>query len=162
MLAKLREQFLTEGYCPIEGVIPPEEIGSLCAGVEQDVRAHTCLPLPTGYVPGLLRFNQSLAPYVTSERILNLVHSFFGPHARISMFTGMVNGPGIHRGELHSDWPYNQTAAAHIPPPYPDCVLHIVTMWMLSDFTEAGGGTIIVPGAIANRCIRSRAGLLIR
>jgi ectoine hydroxylase-related dioxygenase (phytanoyl-CoA dioxygenase family) len=95
----------------------------------------------------LLRFNQALVPYVASEKILGLVNSFFGPHARISMCTGMVNGPGIPRGDLHSDWPYNQSGAAHIPAPYPDCVLHIVTMWMLSDFTEAGGGTVVVPGS---------------
>src|SRR4051794_30730801 len=63
MLATLREQFLDEGYCRIEGVIPPEEIASVSASVERDVLAHTCLPLPSGYVPGLLRFNQALAPY---------------------------------------------------------------------------------------------------
>ena len=57
------------------------------------------------------------------------------------MFTGMVNGPGIPRGDLHADWPYNQAGAAKIPAPYPNCLMHIVTMWMLSDFTENGPHT---------------------
>ena len=105
------------------------------------------LEMPTGYVPGFLRFNQSLAPFLASEAVLGFVQSFFGQHVRISMLTGTLNGPGIARGELHADWPYNQGGAARIPAPYPDCLLHIVTMWMLSDFSAEGGGTIVVPGS---------------
>jgi ectoine hydroxylase-related dioxygenase (phytanoyl-CoA dioxygenase family) len=143
----LREEFLSRGYCYIEDVIPGAVIGAVCNSVERDVRAHSALPPPTGYVPGFLRFNQALAPYVASRPVLDFVESFFGPHVRISMFTGTLNEPGIPRGDLHADWPYNQSGAARIPAPYPDCLLHIVTMWMLSDFTGEGGGTIVVPGS---------------
>lgn len=146
-MTSLRDEFLQQGYCYLDGVIPPGEVEAVRESVERDVLAHSVLPPPTGYVPGLLRYNQALAPYVASRFILDLVESFFGPHARISMVTGMVNEPGIPRGDLHADWPYNQAGSAKIPAPYPDCLMHIVTMWMLSDFTGEGGGTIVVPGS---------------
>jgi hypothetical protein len=146
-LEERRSQFLNQGYCYIENVIPPDRVAEIHRSVARDVEAHSALARPTGYVPGFLRVNQSLAPYLACPAVLGFVESFFGPHARISMLTGTVNGPGIPRGDLHADWPYNQASAAHIPAPYPDCLLHIVTMWMLSDFTAEGGGTIVVPGS---------------
>ncbi len=89
---------------------------------------------------------------MASKPILDLIEPVFGPHARISMVSGIVNGVGIPRGLLHSDWPYNQKSAAHIPPPYPKAVMHIVTMWMLTDFTAENGGTIVVPGSHWKEC----------
>jgi hypothetical protein len=147
MNLSLREQFLSQGYCYLEDVIPAHAVNSIRESVERDVMAHSLLPPPSGYVPGFLRFNQALAPYVASPQVLDFVESVFGPHSRISMFTGTVNGPGIPRGDLHADWPYNQEGMARIPAPYPNCVMHIASMWMLSDFTAEGGGTIIVPGS---------------
>src|SRR5581483_9761634 len=142
-----RAQFLAQGYCLIPNVIPAARLAEIRESVARDVWAHSLLERPTGYVPGFLRFNQSLVPYLACDAVLGFVRSFFGAHVRISMITGTVNGPGIPRGKLHSDWPYNQEGAAHVEVPYPDCLMHIVTMWMLSDFTESGGGTIIVPGS---------------
>src|SRR5262245_17721945 len=144
-MSAARSQFLTDGYCCIENVIPKERVEEIRAEVARDVWANSWLERPTGYVPGFLRVNQSLAPYLASELVLGLVRSFFGPHVRISMLTGTVNAPGIPRGALHADWPYNQTGAAHIPAPYPDLVMHLTTMWMLTDFAEENGATIIVP-----------------
>src|SRR6266566_4508118 len=62
------------------------------------------------------------------------------------MVSGIVNESGIPRGALHSDWPYNQKGAAHVLAPYPDALMHIVTMWMLTDFTPENGGTIVSAG----------------
>jgi ectoine hydroxylase-related dioxygenase (phytanoyl-CoA dioxygenase family) len=111
------------------------------------VLEHSVLERPKGYVPGFLRFNQSLAPYLVHPRVLRLMESVFGPHVRVSMFTGSVNAPGLPRGPLHADWPFNQNSRAHIPAPYPDVLLHLVTFWMLTDFTLQNGATIIVPGS---------------
>jgi hypothetical protein len=142
-----RQEFTAQGFCYLENVIPSDEVAAVRMSVERDVWVHNHLERPTGYVPGFLRFNHAVAPYLAAEPLLRLVESYFGPHVRISMLTGIVNGAGIPRGLLHSDWPYNQNSAAHIPAPYPDVVLHIVTMWMLSDFTRENGGTIVVPGS---------------
>jgi Phytanoyl-CoA dioxygenase (PhyH) len=146
------DDFVSEGFCYLKDVIGAGHIDRVRASVERDVWAHNYLQRPTGYVPGFLRFNQDIAPYAASPPIMHLVESFFGKHARISMVSGIVNGVGIPRGLLHSDWPYNQKSAAHIPPPYPDAVLHIVTMWMLTDFTADNGGTIVVPGSHRKPC----------
>lgn len=147
MSASLIDDFRSQGYSYLEDAIPSDEVGAVRDSVERDVLAHSLLPPPSGYVPGFLRFNRALAPYVASKPVLSFVESLLGPHVRISMFTGTVNAPGIPRGDLHSDWPYNQAGEARIPAPYPDCLMHIVTIWMLSDFTEMGGGTIVVPGS---------------
>lgn len=147
-----RKDLLESGFCYIENVIPPSEVDAVRRSVERDVWAHNTLERPTGYVPGFLRYNQAAAPYAASRRMLDFVESLFGPHVRISMFTGIVNGRGIPRGAMHSDWPFNQRSAAHIPAPYPDTLIHIVTMWMLTDFTEENGGTIIVPGSHKRPC----------
>jgi len=141
----LHEKLMNQGYCCVEDVIPPDEVEPLRSSVSRDVWVNSLLERPTGYVPGFLRFNQAIAPYLADQRVLGLATSIFGPNVRISMLTGTVNAPGIPRGALHADWPYNQTGAARIPAPYPDLVMHLTTMWMLTDFTEENGATIIVP-----------------
>ncbi|MDP6446591.1 MAG: phytanoyl-CoA dioxygenase family protein [Pirellulaceae bacterium] len=57
------------------------------------------------------------------------------------------NQPGNKRGDWHADWPFNQKNAGHLPAPYPDVVMHRTTLWMLSPFGEANGGTLVVPGS---------------
>ena len=143
----LTSQLQDRGYCLIPGVLPPAELDDLRRSVARDVRVHTDMPMPVGHVPGFLRVNQALAPFLAHPRVLGLAHSLLGPHVRISMLTGSVNGPGIPRGEFHADWPYTQKSAACIPAPYPDLLMHLVTFWMLTDFTEENGATIVVPGS---------------
>src|SRR5947209_3989759 len=64
-----RSQFLTDGYCCIENVIPTERVDEIRDNVARDVWANSWLERPTGYVPGFLRVNQSLAPYLASESV---------------------------------------------------------------------------------------------
>ena len=52
---------------------------------------------------------------------------------------------GCRADRLHADWPFNQLSRAHVPAPYPDVVMHLVSFWMLTDFTEENGATIVVP-----------------
>ncbi len=146
----LRRHLADEGYCYIENVIPADQIDRVGEEVKRDVLAHSLLEPPKGYVPGLLRVNQSLAPYLAHSRVLGLAEAVFGPHVRISMLTGSVNAPGLPRGPLHADWPFNQNSQAHVPAPYPDVVMHLVSFWMLTDFTEENGATIVVPQSHKN------------
>ncbi len=76
---------------------------------------------------------------------MEIVEELFGENARISMLTGVINGPGIQRGPVHADWPYNQDQYSRVRAPYPDVIMNLVTMWMLSRYTKANGGTIVVP-----------------
>ena len=142
---QLKSEILQSGYCLIEDVISQTEIPHIRDEIQRDVWAHNVLDSPTGYVPGFLRFNQSLAPYLADAKIMAVMESVFGPHVRISMLTGSVNAPGLPRGSLHSDWPFNQKSQAHIPAPYPDTLIHVVTFWMLTDFTIPNGATILIP-----------------
>ena len=143
--AALASQLEELGFCCIPGVLPSEKLEDLRRSVARDVKTHTDMPMPIGHVPGFLRVNQSMAPFLAHPRVLGLAQSLLGPHVRISMLTGSVNGPGIARGAFHADWPYNQQSAACIPAPYPDVLIHLVTFWMLTDFTEENGATIVVP-----------------
>ena len=136
-----------DGFVLLKGIIPPDHVGRIRKDVADTVRRHTSLPLPKGYVTGFLRLNQTVAPYLTHPRILELVDRLFGEDARISMVTGVINGPGIERGPVHADWPYNQNHGSRVKAPYPDIVMNLVTMWMLSRFTKENGGTIVVPGS---------------
>ena len=141
------EVLARNGCCLLEGIIPADQVGPVRASVSETVRRHTKLPFPTGYVTGLLRLDQSIAPYVADPRILSVVRVLFGEHARISMFTGTINGPGLPRGEWHADWPFNQGHRSHVSAPYPDVVMNLVTIWMLTDFTVENGATLYLPGS---------------
>jgi ectoine hydroxylase-related dioxygenase (phytanoyl-CoA dioxygenase family) len=136
-----------DGCVLLEGVIPPAEVPRIRERVAETVREHTKLPLPQGYVTGFLRVNQEIAPYLAHPRIMELVEPLFGEHARISMLTGVINGPGLPRGPWHADWPFNQDHRSRVAAPYPNVVLNLVTMWMLTDFTVENGGTIYLPGS---------------
>ena len=141
-------QDLTQrGYCILREIIPASEVATLRESAAASIREHTSLPLPHGYVTGFLRANQDIARYMAHPRIMKLVDACFGDNARISAVTGTINGPGIARGVVHADWPYNQNHQARIEAPYPDLVVTLVSMWMLTDYTAESGATIIVPGS---------------
>lgn len=90
---------------------------------------------------------QTFATYLSDRRIMTVVDAIFGPFARISCTDCVVNNPGNERGYWHADWPYNGTNASHIPSPYPDAILHLSTIWMLTSFNVENGGTFIIPGS---------------
>ena len=147
MTTSTLEKLERDGFCVVEQLIPRDEVDAVRRSVAASVHEHTSLPMPKGYVTGFLRVNQAMAPYLAHPKIMAVVKAIFGDHARISMLTGSVNAPGIERGWVHADWPYNQKNKSHVQAPYPDIVMNLVTMWMLTDYTLENGGTIVVPGS---------------
>ena len=141
------EDLTQQGYCILREIIPASEVAELRESAAASIRKHTSLPLPNGYVTGFLRANQNIAHHMAHPRIMKLVDACFGQNARISAITGTINGPGVGRGVVHADWPYNQNHQARIEAPYPDLVVTLVSMWMLTDYTSENGATIIVPGS---------------
>ena len=110
----------------------------------------------------VINATQCFASFLASSEILLVVTALLGPWARISCTGCLINQPGNERGYWHSDWPYNQTNANHIIVPYPDVLLHLSTIWMLTDFTAENGGTWILPvshridqNPSDGRCMRS-------
>jgi len=136
-----------DGFCVLKGVIPPDEIAAVRESVGNSVRKHSSLPPPQGYVTGFLRVDQSYAKYLAEPRLMAIIDRLFGDFARISVLTGAINGPGMKRGIMHADWPYNQNHKARIRAPYPDVMTNMVTMWMATDYTLENGGTIVIPGS---------------
>lgn len=151
------------GWCLIEGVIPDGEVDKIREAVLAEeasrrdereavlakIRAqgHRISVTGVGSFNGLIEAIPEVASYIADERILNAAEGLFGPYFRVSTVDGLVNRPGTGRGYWHSDWPFNQTVESHIPAPYPDAVMHMSSLFMLSSFNVENGGTLIVPGS---------------
>ena len=86
-----------------------------------------------------------LSKYLIDKNITNTAENLIGKHFRISTIGGLVNFPGNERGYWHADWPFNQTVASHVPAPYPNAIMHLSCLIMLTKFTDKTGGTLIVP-----------------
>ena len=159
----LQRQIERDGFCVVEGVIPAGEVqainAELLAALESNrersegelaktrSRGHRIGTPGVAVLKQAINEVQSFAPYLADRRVLDIVEAFFGAWARISCTDCVANMPGNARGYWHADWPYNQTNASHIPAPYPDAVLHLSTIWMLTPFSAETGGTLVVPGS---------------
>ena len=158
-----KRQIEMDGFCIIEDVIPTDEIKGIRdeitalerAGQEESEalkadmrrRGHRIGAKGVGSLRQVINRTQSFAPHLADRRILETAEAVLGPWARISCTDCVVNFPGNERGYWHADWPYNQTNASHIPAPYPDTLLHLSTIWMLTPFSAHTGGTFVVPGS---------------
>ncbi len=72
------------------------------------------------------------------EKVLPLVERVLDPECLLSGMTAIDIGPGETLQGLHSDEIVMTVPRPHLP-------LMCVAMWALTDFTEANGGTRIVP-----------------
>ena len=152
-----------EGFCVVDGVIPKDDVSRVrdsvvaAIAVETDkseaemmkmrAKGHRVGAQGVETASQLINHTQAFAPYLSEEQILGTAKVLFGPWVKISSTGGLINNPGNARGYWHSDWPFNQTVASHIPAPYPDAVIHMSTIWMLTPFDSETGGTLVVPGS---------------
>ena len=152
-----------DGFCVIDDVIPSDDVDRTRGAVEQAVmrsrqsseemqtkirsQGHRVGAVGVASVGGLINHVPSFGKYLADPRITAPCESIFGPYMRVSSVGAVMNFPGNARGYWHSDWPFNQTVAAHIPAPYADAVLHVTAIFMLSPFNEETGGTLVVPGS---------------
>lgn len=147
-----------DGWCVLDGVIPDDRVAAIREECTAVVARHRNpdAPQSIGHVSGYINWDQSLAPYLADDRVLLLVNAMLGHDPRISFTSATINEPGNDRGAWHADWPFNQRNAGHIPVPYPDAVMHLTTIWMLSPFSKENGGTLVVPGS--HRCSNNPTG----
>ena len=136
------------GYCVIGGVIPPAEINAIRESVLRTTALHgnPNAPPTIGHMPGLHVHDQSIAPHLSSPKVLEVIEAIFGGGFKITFTTGQTNHPGCERQEWHADWPFAQTGSAHIPAPYADVPCHITALWMLDTMND-DNGTILLPGS---------------
>lgn len=150
-IRKVLHHIATDGFYVMEDVIQRDEADHLRKEVLDTVVGINDGPAPereaVDFQAGLITQNQSFAGHLAHPEILRVCESLFGDHVRVSYTSAIINNPGNPRGEWHSDWPFNQKNSGHIPAPYPDAVMHLTTIWMLSSFSIETGGTLIVPGS---------------
>ncbi len=159
ILAKLKR----DGFYVIEHVMPDSAVDAVrkavvaaqarkhaaseAAKAATRARGHRIGAKGVASLRQVINETQIFAPYMASQKVMDVVYALFGPYARISCTDCVINYPGNERGYWHADWPYNATNASHIPSPYPDALLHLSTIWMLTAFNEKNGGTFLVPGS---------------
>ncbi len=145
----LRDQVLDRGYCILEDVIPADRVGPVHDDVLRAAASHNRADAPAnrGAVSGLINHTQEFAPYLADPRLTGLTEALLGRPVRVSFTSTIISYPRAERLQWHADWPFNQNNAGHIPAPYLDAVVHLTSIWMLSDFTVANGATLIVPGS---------------
>jgi len=141
------ETIARDGFCIQKGIVPVDQVESVRQSVLAAAQEHRQKDAPAqiAFVPSLLRYDHSAAPYLAANRLLQLVEALLGPHLRISFVSAIINERGNQRGDWHADWPFNQRNAGHIPSPYPDALFHLTTLWMLSPFSAENGATLVVP-----------------
>jgi len=148
MVSKALLHIQRDGFAVLEGIVPSDDCPrireSLLNTVEQ-YGGQFESPEQIGYIPSVVNLDQSFAAYLADDRLLRVVEGLLGPQVRISFTSATINFPGNERLSWHADWPFNQNNGTYIPAPYPDQVIHLTTLWMLSPFSDENGGTLIVP-----------------
>jgi len=139
-----------DGFTLIHNVASPkqcENIANQLLKVAEQQRITKHNKNRIAFVPGVINYDQSFAAYLADSRVLGLAKILLGPNIRLSFTSAIINEPGKQRTTWHADWPFNQNNACHVPAPYPDCIMHLTALLMISPFTEANGGTLVVPGS---------------
>lgn len=162
-VSSIVQKIKRDGFYVVDGVIPAGEVAhvrddvvaaqtrrhaeSEAAKAATRAKGHRIGAQGVAGLRQVINETQEFAPYVASRKLMDVVDALFGPYARVSCTDCVINYPGNERGYWHSDWPYNATNASHVPSPYPDALMHLSSIWMLTDFTEENGGTFVVPGS---------------
>ena len=165
-----------EGFCILEGVIPAAELAGVRDRVVSSIEARAAAghPNPAGNTT-FINVNQDAAPYFADDRVLGVLERCFGPvpHTRIGGTSCVIHEPApaeeraalgpTEKGGLHSDWPgrlYLSPMWSSDRGPPPDgfdrliapmggqsVMTDVQAFFLLTDFTEANGGTMIRPGS---------------
>ena len=142
-----------DGFSIIDAIIPPDACDRIRAQLIKVVQRRL-VEGPNNdrisFLPGLLNYDQSVAIYLADQRVLALSEALLGPKVRISYTSAIINEPGKPRTQWHADWPFNQNNACHVSAPYPDRIMHLTLLIMISPFTKTNGGTLVVPGSHRN------------
>ena len=93
----------------------------------------------TKRVFNLFQKTRELDDLLTNATVLALTRSMLGPEAQLSIASTMEIYSGETPQAIHQDDAYFPGS------PHPPLVIN--TMWALTDFTEANGGTRVVPGS---------------
>jgi ectoine hydroxylase-related dioxygenase (phytanoyl-CoA dioxygenase family) len=151
-LADAKRGLDEQGYCVVPDVLTKAEVAALKARLVQQaagerargVAFHDGGPgLPNQRVWMLLNKGRVFRDLMLHPIIDALMGHLLGPDFLVSSFTANIAHPGGDPMVLHTDQGY---VGFWTPKPV---VANIA--WMLDDFTDANGGTRLVPGSHLNR-----------
>ncbi len=148
ILEEAIRRMTVEGWCVLDSVIPPDEVQGVRDAILEIAQLGPDADKPRIGIGGLVAKTRNFAPYVAEERLLGVARARLGTPVRISMTHGIVTRPGYGRANWHGDWPFSLRQDQSVLHPYPsDVPMHITTLWALTEFSSATGGTAIVPGS---------------
>ena len=139
-----------EGYCLLRGVVPQDSVLKVRHDIDNSMAAGLAAFEKLGW--SAITHMLSLAPFLADRRLLQIVRTMFN-HAtvRISQteFKSVPSrsNPPEWRG-YHTDWPHDLTDRSRcglVNQPFPDFVMSLTSIWMLSPFTPENGATWVVP-----------------
>jgi len=162
-VSQIAKSIQDSGYCVVENVIPADRIDAIRGEVvaaqlahhaqaeaelaRTRARGHRIGVEGVGVLKQVVNATQCFAEHLADPRILGVADELLGDFVRISCTDAVINHPGNRRGYWHADWPYNATNSTHLRAPYPDALMHLSSIWMLTDFSAENGGTFVLPGS---------------
>ena len=153
MDAALREQFESEGWAVLPGVLSASEIDAALAALERAAERSEAAGMPTrmdALDPGgrnvrvydLVEHDPVFRELAVHPLVLEHVDALLGPDALLSNFTANTALPGSGSMNAHCD------QSTVMPPPWP--VMHAMNaIWCLHDTDEENGATRYLPGSHA-------------
>ena len=138
-----------DGYAVLVGVIEPElvvalreTIRGLQRELEVDVGQSTFEGAHTRRIYNLLAKDPVFARMPVHDRVLPIVERMLDRDCLLSGMTAIDLGPGEVPQLLHGD---DGIMSRHLQRPH--APMMVTSMWALTDFTAANGGTWFVPGS---------------
>jgi ectoine hydroxylase-related dioxygenase (phytanoyl-CoA dioxygenase family) len=138
-----------QGYTIVENAIEPALVDELRNTIRRTADELGVQPRNTqaeGHATkrmyNLLAKAPSLQVMPVHPSVLPIAERVLDRGCLLSGMTAIDIGPGEHVQPMHGD---DIVMTRHLPPPHPPMML--TSMWALTDFTAANGGTRFVPGS---------------
>ena len=144
-LATTKRRLDEQGYVLLEGLLDADALARVRARlVEQAATEHEGgwairYDGRSQAVLNLLNKGEVFAELAECASVVELIEHLLGPGPLLSSITANIVGPGTEPQPLHGD-------QAIIPAPWPYPAVANVA-WIIDDFTETNGATVIVPGS---------------
>ena len=138
-----------DGYTIVEDAIEPELVVHLrdtIRRVEDELGVQPRNTEAEGHATkrmyNLLAKDPAFQVMPVHASVLPIVERVLDRGCLLSGMTAIDIGPGEHAQPMHGD---DIVMTRHLPPPHPPMM--VTSMWALTDFTAANGGTRFVPGS---------------
>jgi ectoine hydroxylase-related dioxygenase (phytanoyl-CoA dioxygenase family) len=148
-IGALRRKLDDDGYCMVEGVLSADELAIVRDALDRELAKDDAAGVALRYGPGdanqriwaMLNRGEEFVRLATHPLALAIVRSGLGEDIQLSNLSANVTGPGGDHeiGRLHTDQGF-------LPEPWPYQLATNVA-FLLDDFTEDNGATLIVPGS---------------